>query len=101
MAAPRVSSAVWADASYPVCVYIVRMKPSGRTYSQKNAPVVSAAVEAGVIEALTEDEAEALMVARYEAATSAMITSTPSTCQPTETLLKIASSRSAKMFTTV
>ena len=34
-------------------------------------------------------------------ATRAMITSTPSTCQPTETLLKIASSRSAKMFTIV
>src|SRR4051812_13285166 len=31
IAAPRVSSAVWADASYPVIVYMVRMKPSGIT----------------------------------------------------------------------
>src|SRR5829696_3002781 len=35
MAAPLVSSAVCADASYPVCVYIVRRNPIGRTSSQK------------------------------------------------------------------
>src|SRR6266705_1320860 len=39
-AAPRVSSAVCAEASYPVCVYIVRMKPIGSTYSQKNGPLM-------------------------------------------------------------
>jgi hypothetical protein len=34
-AAPRVSSAVCADASYPVCVYIVSRKPIGITRIQK------------------------------------------------------------------
>jgi len=30
-AAPLVSSEMWAEASYPVCVYIVSRKPSGST----------------------------------------------------------------------
>src|SRR3954452_15068691 len=30
-AAPLVSSETWAEASYPVCVYIVSRKPSGST----------------------------------------------------------------------
>src|SRR3954468_2360456 len=34
IAAPRVSSAVCAEASYPVCVYIVSRKPTGITRNQ-------------------------------------------------------------------
>ncbi len=40
IAALWVSSAVWAEASYPVCVYMVRRKPTGRTRSQKPRLVV-------------------------------------------------------------
>ena len=36
--APRVSSAVWADASYPVWVYIVSRKPMGNTSIQNGRP---------------------------------------------------------------
>src|SRR3954449_10069600 len=41
IAASRVSSAVCADASYPVCVYIVRMKPIGSTRNQNGRPPVA------------------------------------------------------------
>jgi hypothetical protein len=39
-AAPRVSSAACAEASYPVCVYIVSRKPIGSTRNQKGKPPV-------------------------------------------------------------
>src|SRR5919201_1707642 len=39
-AAPLVSSAVWAEASYPVWVYIARRNPTGSTSSQNPRPPV-------------------------------------------------------------
>ena len=66
MAAPFVSSAVCADASYPVCVYIASRKPIGSTRNQKPMLPVEPSMKPRVVDPLAEDEAGALVVVRHE-----------------------------------
>jgi len=79
---------------------MVRMKPTGITYSQKNNPAVAPLCKP-VLLIRWPNTKPRLAWWLGTNAISPMITSTPITCQPTEMLLKMASSRSAKMFMTV
>ncbi len=83
---PRVSSEVCAEASNPVIVYFVSRKPIGRTRNQKP---MRGPREAGVVDALAEDEVRALVVSGTNTSIP-MITATPTTCTPTDMLFRTA-----------
>jgi len=79
---------------------MVRMNPTGSRYSQKNGPLVAPPLKPLLLKR-SPNTNEALWWWEGTSARSRMITSTPSTCQPTEMLLKMPRRRSANMFTTV
>ena len=100
VAAPRVSSAVCAEASYPVWVYIASRKPTGRTRNQNPRPPVSPPSVPVSLNRSPKTKPKSWWSSGTKTS-SAMITATPSRCQPTEMLFISARIRSAKMFTTV
>src|SRR4029079_9856134 len=96
--APRVSSAVWADASYPVMVYIVSRNPIGITRIQNGKPP-TAPPSKPVLLILWPKTKLALWCWSGTKISRPMITATPRTCQNTEMLLNSATSGELKMFT--
>src|SRR3954447_11098046 len=89
-AAPRVSSEMCADASYPVCVYIVSRKPCVRTSNQNQPPTDPPRNPELLIlceKTNLNDWCSAGANTRI-----AITTATPITCHQTETLLSAATS---------
>ena len=89
ISASVVSSATWAEASYPVTVYIVSRKPTGSTYTQKNMPDVAPSLKPELLIVSVKTKS-ALWCRSGAKIRMAMITITPNTCQKTEMLLKSA-----------
>ena len=97
-AAPWVSSDRWAEASKPVIVYCVSRKPQRQHASRTSS--CSCSAEAGVVDALGEHEADALVRGRARRSGPGSRSRAPATCHHTEMLLMIASRWLRKMFST-
>src|SRR5690242_18567915 len=98
LAALLVSSERWAEASYPVIVYWVRMTESGRTAKTNPHPVVLPPKKPVLftVSVNTDDRLAWWLGAKARMSTTA---AAPKTCHHTEMLFRIASRWLEKMFT--
>src|SRR3954452_3739730 len=89
-AAPRVSSEMCADASYPVCVYIVSRKPWVRMNNQ-NQPPTDPFIQPELFCLCPNTKLADWWLSGPRTRTP-ITTTTPTTCHHTETLLSSATS---------
>ncbi len=91
IAAPLVSSEMWAEASYPVCVYDGEQEAEREDVEPEVPPLIAPSKKPELLYRSPKTKLT-LWWSSGTMISTRMITATPATCQNTEMLLNIATS---------